>query len=211
MWGTDFKNQSLENKSLRLNSCIFVALAINNGYDACEARRLYCKAVVEPPEDTLFNWKRNLGGKNQKINQRVFWWSERAFHARRRRVWAYASSFALKFSSNLVVKLHQIRTKLQIRARERLFCWGNCGFAQQNPSVFLGGELRFGVHRHAFCFCRLWRICDIIKEQPTTERLFLFEGFNGRLGQSSLSRLVAPGRSLKLGGCDEREIYFICS
>jgi len=34
---------------------------------------------------------------------------------------------------------------LQIRARERLFCLGNYGFAQQNPSVFLGGELQFSV------------------------------------------------------------------
>ena len=34
--------------------------------------------------------------------------------------------------------------------------------------------------------------------QPTSEILFLFEGFNGRLGQSSSSRLVAPGRSFKL-------------
>jgi hypothetical protein len=28
--------------------------------------------AVEPPENTLFNCKRNLGGGNKKINQRIF-------------------------------------------------------------------------------------------------------------------------------------------
>jgi site-specific DNA recombinase len=36
---------------------------------------------------------------------------------------------------------------------------------------------------------------------------FLSEGFNGRLGQSSLSRLVAPGRSFKLGGIMQDKFY----
>ena len=38
---------------------------------------------------------------------------------------------------------HQIRTKFHRRARKRLFCLGNYGFAEQNPSVFLGEELQF--------------------------------------------------------------------
>jgi hypothetical protein len=37
-----------------------------------EARTPLLLAVVEPPENTLFNCKRNLGGGNQKMNQRVF-------------------------------------------------------------------------------------------------------------------------------------------
>ncbi len=51
-----------------------------------------------------------------------------------------------------------------------------------------------------FCYRRKRRFYDTIKEQPTSEELFLFEGLNGRLGQSSSSRLVAPGRSFKLEG-----------
>jgi len=54
------------------------------------------------------------------------------------------SGVPLELGSNFVVKLHQIRTKSQIRARNARFCLGNYGFAEQNPSVFLGGIGIFG-------------------------------------------------------------------
>lgn len=71
-----------------------------------------------------------------------------------------------------------------------MFFWGEFGKLRGSSRAFL-------FDRH----CRFLFV--ILKLQPTSERLFLFERLNGRLGQSSLSRLVAPGRSFKLGGCNE--------
>ena len=66
--------------------------------------------------------------------------------------------------------------------------------------MFLGGNAVWAAVGCAFLdFSRHRRFWYKIEMQPTSERLFLFVvGFNGRLGQSSLSRLVAPGRSFKL-------------
>ncbi len=92
-----------------------------------------------PEKLILFSCKKSRQRKFKKIIKELFfWWGE------------LCSALALKFGSNLVIKLHQIRTKLHRRARKRLFCLGNYGFAEQNPSVFLGGELRFGVSRDTF-------------------------------------------------------------
>ena len=66
---------------------------------------------------------------------------------------------------------HQNWTKLHRRARERLFCLGNYGFAQQNPSVFLGGELRF-EHAHA-CFFVFQN--QVRAEDFEAKRLFCFK------------------------------------
>ena len=86
-------------------------------------------------------------------------------------------------------------TRTEIVARKGGFFFG---FAEQKPDVFLGG-IGIGARREPRLFFRPPRavFLDIMKEQPTSEELFLFEGFNGRLGQSSSSRLVAPGRSFK--------------
>ena len=70
---------------------------------------------------------------------------------------------------------HQIRTKLHRRARKRLFCLGNYGFAQQNPSVFLGGELRFGVSKDTlFVFLPPCGNLRYNKRATNHERLFVF-------------------------------------
>ena len=72
------------------------------------------------------------------------------------------------------------------------------GCAERKPYVFLGG-IGIGARQEPRLFFRPPQavFLGIMKEQPTSEELFLFEGFNGRLGQSSSSRLVAPGRSFK--------------
>ena len=94
-----------------------------------------------PEKLILFSCKKSRQGKFKKIIKELFfWWGE------------LRSALALKFGSNLVIKLHQIRTKLHRRARKRLFCLGNDGFAQQNPSVFLGGELGFVVSKDTLLF-----------------------------------------------------------
>ena len=72
------------------------------------------------------------------------------------------------------------------------------GCAERKLNVFLGG-VGVSARQGPRLFLRPPQavfLC-IMKEQPTSEELFLFEGFNGRLGQSSSSRLVAPGRSFK--------------
>jgi hypothetical protein len=85
-----------------------------------------------PEKLILFSCKKSRQGNSKKIiKELLFWWGE------------LRSVLTLKFGSDFGVKSHQIRTKLQIRARKRLFCLENYGFAEQNPSVFLGGELQF--------------------------------------------------------------------
>ena len=43
-------------------------------------------SAVEPPENTLFSFKKKFGGGgNKKIGKGFFWWGEWALHARRRR------------------------------------------------------------------------------------------------------------------------------
>jgi hypothetical protein len=80
------------------------------------------------------------------------------------------------------------------------------GRAQRRPDVFRG-EMGNWARREPrfFVTAASGGVYGKIKEQPTSEELFLFEGFNGRLGQSSSSRLVAPGRSFKLEGKKDHE------
>ena len=56
----------------------------------------------------------------------------------------------LKISSSLVVKIHQIGTKVEIVAREGGFFYG---FAEQNPAAFLGGGLKLPLRQVGVLFC----------------------------------------------------------
>ena len=74
-----------------------------------------------------------------------------------------------------------------LRSKTHLFFWGE--------------SCNSGARRRAFLPPRA--VFVKMKEQPTADNLFVFfADFNDRLGQSRLSRLVAPRRSFKLGGCD---------
>ena len=100
-------------------------------------------SVEGPTNPTPFSTSRNTAGEISKKTIKGFGFCRDAARVCPRRCQGGALVILLKLGSNLVVKLHQIRTKLQIRARKRLFCLGNYDFAEQNPPVFLGGELQF--------------------------------------------------------------------
>ena len=144
----------------------------------------------DPTRNSLFqkSWRRNL----KKYAKGILGGAQ---HSSAVLGGGLGSHFALETGSSFVVKLSHFRTFQELVAHLGGFFFG-C--AERKPNVFLGG-VGISARQEPRLFLRPPQavFLGIMKEQPTSEELFLFEGFNGRLGQSSSSRLVAPGRSFK--------------
>ena len=123
----------------------------------------YCKYAISakslksdtpPPENTLYNQKRNLGGgKFQKIRQRVFSGGASAgLPAQALGLSLHDSAVLLEIGSDLVVKSHQKRTISEITARMGGFFAGG---AQRLPVGFQGGDLKLPPRQVGVLFCFL--------------------------------------------------------
>ena len=80
----------------------------------------------------------------------------------------------LKISSSLVVKIHQIGTKVEIVAREGGFFYG---FAEQNPAAFLGGGLKLPLRQVGVLFCFLAAKAALLRGKIRVDTTYIEKAF----------------------------------